>query len=84
MNNRDLRVNASFGLAMGMYFTFDLGLANISFLRVGEEEVGGLVVAGFEGAGGFVVGVVFTSFSSSSYFWFTSCVMMYFICFSSS
>jgi hypothetical protein len=68
MNVEDLIVNASFGLEMEMYFTFDLGLTELGFLRVEEEEVDGLVVAGCEGTGDFVVGAVFANFSSSSCF----------------
>jgi hypothetical protein len=73
MNVGDLRVNAFFGLERETYFTLDLGLARLGFLRVGR----GFVLTGFVRS--FEEGVVFASFSSSSYFWFTSCVIMYFI-----
>jgi hypothetical protein len=55
-----------------MNFTFDLGLAGLGFLRVEEEETGGLVVVGFEKTVGFVwsavESAVFASFSSNSCF----------------
>jgi hypothetical protein len=69
-----LRVNASFGMLRGTYFTLDLGLVGLGFLSVGEKRAEGFVLAGFVGGvvvgvmEGFVKGVVFTSFSSSSCF----------------
>jgi hypothetical protein len=68
MNAKVLRVNASFRLEIGMYFTLDLGLAGLGFLSVGEDRVGSFVLVGFEGMGSLVKGVVLASFSSSSCF----------------
>jgi hypothetical protein len=97
MYKGDFRVKASFGWLTGVYFTLVLGLAALGFFRVEEEKAEGLVVFGFESAEGFVEGVggfvrsvegfmegvFFVSFSFNSCFWFTSWVMTYFICFSS-
>jgi hypothetical protein len=68
MKDGDLRINASFGWLMEMYFTFDLGLVGLGFLRVEEEGVKSLVVVGFEVTEGLEESAVFASFSSNSCF----------------
>jgi hypothetical protein len=64
MNVGILRVSASFGVVSGIYFTLDLGLDELGFLRVGDEETGGFVLTVFER--GFVVGVVIVGYCITS------------------